>query len=379
VDSVVVSATATRSTRRTAVASRRRASVLAARQGGSVRSIDEEQFAHDVSLMLRSGLGVMDALQTVREQATGLAAHTLDGLMGRLQQGESLSSALQHGAQFGTALLACVKASELTGDLGESLQRYAANAARLRLMRAKLVSALVYPAMLIGVATLVVIFLLVYVVPRFAMVLESTRQEMPMLSRALVAIGHTLHGVQAQVWIGLGAVFALGGWYVWQLSRSGRLMAMAVSIGTRLPGLGELVRSFGHGQLTRSAAMLVRSGVPALRALQMCRELLAPTDRPSLDRALLHASAGAPLAAALHEEGLLDNLGLRVLRVAEQTGALDLALDRLADIHDSKLERQLERAGRLIEPIVMLGIGLVVGGIVVLMYLPIFQLASSLQ
>lgn len=329
--------------------------------------------------MLRSGLGVMDALQTFREQANGGAAQMLDNLMGRLQQGESLSSALQQGGQFGTALLACVKASELTGDLGESLQRFAGNAARMRTMRSKLVSALVYPLMLIVVAMLVVIFLLVYVVPRFAMVLESTQQEMPLLSRALVAIGHTLHGVQAQVWISLGLVFAGGGWYLWQLSRSGRIASLAVSIGTRMPVLGDLVRAFGHGQLTRSCAMLVRSGVPALRALQMCRELLAPDDRPALDRAVAQASAGAPLAAAMHQEGLLDNLGLRVLRVAEQTGALDQALDRLADIHDSKLESQLERAGRLIEPIVMLGIGLVVGGIVVLMYLPIFQLASSLQ
>ncbi|MEY4753283.1 MAG: hypothetical protein RJA44_958 [Pseudomonadota bacterium] len=344
-----------------------------------VRSLDEEQFARDVSLMLRSGLGVMDALQTVREQATGAAAHTLDSLSGRLQQGESLSVAMQHVGQFGTSLLACVKASELTGDLGESLQRFAGNAMRMRLMRAKLISALVYPAMLIGVATLVVIFLLVYVVPRFAMVLESTRQEMPALSRALVSIGHALNGVQMQAWLTIAAVLGLGGWRLWQLSRSGRLAALAVSVGTRMPWLGELVRSFGHGQLTRSCAMLVRSGVPALRALQMCRELLAPTDRPGLDRAVSHASAGAPLAAALHQEGLLDNRGLRVLRVAEQTGALDVALDRLADIHDLQLERQLERAGRLIEPIVMLGIGLVVGGIVVLMYLPIFQLASSLQ
>lgn len=343
------------------------------------RSISEEQFAHDVSLMLRSGLGVMDALQTFREQASGPAAQALDMLMGRLQQGESLSAALQNGGQFGTALLACVKASELTGDLGESLQRFAANAARLREMRAKLISALVYPLMLMGVATLVVIFLLVYVVPRFAMVLESTHQEMPFMSQLLVSLGHTLNGVQTQVWLGLAGVLGLGGWRLWQLSRSGQVAALAVSIGTRMPWLGELVRTFGHGQLTRSCAMLVRSGVPALRALQMCRELLAPSDRPGLDRALAQASAGAPLAAAMHHEGLLDNLGLRVLRVAEQTGALDVALDRLADIHDNKLARQLERAGRLIEPIVMLGIGLVVGGIVVLMYLPIFQLASSLQ
>jgi general secretion pathway protein F len=110
----------------------------------------------------------------------------------------------------------------------------------------------------------------------------------------------------------------------------------------------------------------------------MCRELLVGTDRAGLDRALAVANAGAPLAAALHAQDLVDTLGLRVLRVAEQTGALEAALERLADVHDRALERTLDRVGRLIEPILMLGIGLVVGGIVVLMYLPIFQLAASI-
>lgn len=366
-----------------------RASRLAARQRRSGtagqaqalprRHLDEEQFARDLSLMLRSGLGVMEALQTVREQAHGAAAQALDQLAGRLQQGEALSGAMQRSGGFGTALVACVKASELTGDLGESLQRYAANAERLRVMRTKLVSALVYPALLIGVALLVVMFLLGYVVPRFALVLQSTQQEMPLASRALVAIGQLLHGVPWQLWAGLALLAGLGGVQLWRLSRSGRLTALAVRLGARLPWLGDLVRAFGRGQFARSGAMLVRSGVPALRAMQMCRELLSPADRHGLDRALQQAGTGAPLAAALHQQGLLDALGLRVLRVAEQTGALDLALDRLADVHDARLERQLERAGRLIEPLVMLFIGLVVGGIVVLMYLPIFQLASSLQ
>ncbi len=342
------------------------------------RNIDEELFAQDVSLMLRSGLGVMEALRTYRERANGAAALTLDRLTGRLQQGESLSAAMQSGA-FGPAILACVKASEMTGDLGESLHRFALNAARLRVMRGKLVSALVYPLMLVSVAMLVVLFLLIYVVPRFAMVLESTQQELPMLSKLLIVFGKTLHGVQTPVWLGLAAVLGWVGWSLVRAVRNGHIEQMAVSVAIRMPWLRELVLLFGHSQMTRSAAMLVRSGVPALKALAMCRDLLAPPDRPRLDQALAQATAGAPLAAALHQEKLLDNLGLRVLRVAEQTGALDVALDRLADVHDAIVERQLERAGRLIEPIVMLGIGLVVGGIVVLMYLPIFQLASSIQ
>ena len=114
-------------------------------------------------------------------------------------------------------------------------------------------------------------------------------------------------------------------------------------------------------------------------AMAMCRELLVGADRQGLDLALASASAGAPLAAAMHEQNLVDMLGMRVLRVAEQTGALEPALERLADLHDRELERTLDRVGRLIEPLLMLGIGLVVGGIVVLMYLPIFTLMEQVQ
>lgn len=340
---------------------------------------DEEQFARDLSLMLRSGLGVMDALETFRERATGTLATALDGLTERLRAGERLSAAMAASARFSPGLLACVKASEVTGDLDESLQRFAVNAGHLRQMRSKLISALVYPALLVMVAGAVVLFLLAYVVPRFAMVLESSQQELPWLSLGLIWVGRGLYAHQALVWTLLTAAIAAAVLLVLRSVRAGTLNEHLTRVATRIPGLTRLVRLYGLGQTHRTAAMLVRSGIPALPALRMCRDLLVFTDRPRLDFALGAASAGAPLAASLHEVGLLDNLGLRVLRVAEQTGALDMALDRLADVHDAQLERQLERAGRLIEPIVMLGIGLVIGGIVVLMYLPIFQLASSIQ
>jgi len=328
--------------------------------------------------MLRSGLGVVDALQTFRERG-GSASAVWDGLLLRLHSGESLAAAMLATGHFGAGLLACVRASEVTGDLGESLARFASNAARLRQMRGKLVGALLYPALLIAVAFLVVLFLLAYVVPRFAMVLETSQQDLPWLSKVLIALGRLLYTYQTPMWLILAGTLGGGGAYLFRQARSGQLGARLAGLAARLPGLSTLVRSYGQGQMTRTAAMLVRSGIPALKALAMCRELLVGADRGALDRALAAATAGAPLAASLHDCGLIDGLGLRVLRVAEQTGALEEALDRLADVHDAGLDRQLERAGRLIEPVVMLSIGLLVGGIVVLMYLPIFQLAATIQ
>jgi general secretion pathway protein F len=342
-----------------------------------VRWVDEEQFARDVSLMLRSGLSLMDSLKTLGERASAATNQPLDALMQRLIQGESLSRAMQGCGAFRPALLACVRASELTGDLADSLQRYAANAARLRVLRSKLMSALLYPMMLLGVALLVVAFLLVYVVPRFAQILETSGRDMPGLSQALIAIGRTLNGMPRGVWLVLLALTAWGIVNLVRAARAQRLESIVSAMASRIPGARDIVRAFGQTQFSRSGAMLVRSGVPALKALAMCRELLVVPQRAALDRALAVSSAGAPLAAALHDNGIVDTLGLRVLRVAEQTGELHVALERLADVHDQDLESTLDRVGRLIEPLLMLGIGLVIGGIVVLMYLPIFQLAAS--
>lgn len=343
----------------------------------AVTRIDEEQFAHDLSLMLRSGLSLVEALRTLGEQGNGAA--TVRAVLGALQHGEPLSRAMQATGAFGVPLLACARASELTGDLGDSLQRFAANAARLRALRSRLVSACVYPALLVGVTFVVVLFLLVYVVPRFALVLDNAAQDIAPLSRLLIELGKTLHGVQGPIWAALALALGAGGWVVWRQARTGQLAAWLLQQTVRLPWMRPYLRSFGLSQLARSGAMLIRSGIPALKALGMCRELLAAGDREPLDRALAGAATGTPLAQSLHGVGLLDTLTWRVLRVSESTGQLPAALDRVADVHEALLERGLERLGRLIEPILMLAIGTVVGGIVVLMYVPIFQMASSIR
>jgi general secretion pathway protein F len=346
---------------------------------GSRRRVDEEQFAHDLSLMLRSGLSLVEALRTMAEENGSASGAQAQLVSARLQQGESFSQALQATGAFGVPLLACARSSELTGDLGDSLQRFAANAARLRVLRTKLVSACVYPALLVTVSLLVVLFLRAYVVPRFAIVLDTSGQDIAPLSALLITVGKALHQVQLPLWLGLAALALTMGWAVARRARNGELTSWALQQGSRLPFMRGYVHSFGIAQLTRSAAMLVRSGVPALRALAMCRDLLPTSEQPRLDLALNSAAAGAPLAQSLRESGLIGSLTWRVLRVAEETGQLHAALDRVADVHDAQLERGLERLGRLVEPVLMLVIGTVVGGIVVLMYLPIFQMASSIR
>jgi general secretion pathway protein F len=348
-----------------------------AQRPGAV-ALDDEAFARDLGLMLASGLPLIEALGTLRERSQRGLSAVLDDVVRHLRHGEALSAALQASAAVKPALLAAVRSSETSGDLPDALQRYARHAARIRELRSRLQSALLYPALLMTVSLGVVVFLVAFVVPRFAGVLESGGGNLPLMTRWMIAVGRAVRSLPMEVWLGLLLALVWAGFEMLGAWRAGRLAHQLVQVGARVPLLRELLAAFGHAQFVRSTGMLVRSGTPVLRAMGLCADLLVTADRRKLERALTLAAAGAPLASTLHEQGLLDGLGFRVLRVAERTGELANALERLAEVQDQALERTLERVGRLVEPLLMLVIGVVIGGIVVLMYLPIFQLAATL-
>ena len=146
-----------------------------------------------------------------------------------------------------------------------------------------------------------------------------------------------------------------------------------------LPLVGQTMRKFRHAQLYRTTGMLVRGGIAAPRALQLAGSVLGEADAARLATARQLIQEGRGLSRALHDAGLADPVAGSMLAVAERTGALAEILERIALFHESSLQRSVELASRLFEPALMIVIGLVIGAIVVLMYLPIFDLASSLQ
>jgi general secretion pathway protein F len=147
----------------------------------------------------------------------------------------------------------------------------------------------------------------------------------------------------------------------------------------RVPVIGRTVRRFRHAQLYRTTGMLVQGGIPVTRALQLCRDLLGSEDRARLQQATELVQQGRSLSESLSTAKLGDPVAISMLAVAERTGTLAEILDRIAQFHEADLRRSIELTSRLFEPVLMVVIGLVIGAIVVLMYLPIFDLASSLQ
>jgi general secretion pathway protein F len=334
-------------------------------------------FTVELAALLDAGLGMVDAIRTLAlKERDEAARRAIEQLAGDLTAGQPLSQALANQrATFPALLIAAVAASEQTGDLVPALRRYSEHLETMSALRGKLLGAAIYPALLLTVGMLVVAFLLGVVVPRFALLLEGAHRELPLASRLLLGWGQW---VAAHPWPFAGALLG-----------AGAALAIAVARvlrgGWQVPGLqrlwivGPLARTFRHTQFYRTSAMLVQGGIPALRAFGMCRSLLGAEDQRGLDAAMVAISEGQRIGPALAAARIADPVALRMLEVAQHTGRLAEVLGRIAQFQDAHLARAVAIASRLIEPALMVFIGLVIGAIVVLMYLPIFDLASSLQ
>jgi general secretion pathway protein F len=336
-----------------------------------------ELFARELAALLDAGVGVVDALRTLGgNERRETSAQVYRDLLRQLEEGQSLSAALEHASHiFPLVLVACVKASEQTGGLADSLTRYSRNSATLHELRARVVSAAIYPTVLLFVGAAVVLFLLGFVVPRFASLLEHSGRELPLLSRMLMAWGGMVHAHGSGLSVGVAVLavatgFALRRRFVrnWIADR---MLA--------LPGIGQHFRVFRQSQFYRTTAMLVDGGIPAVKAFDLARGLVGRADQTALAGALQQVRNGAKVSDAFQEAGLANAIAYRLLTVAEKTGGLGPVLDRIAAFQEAQVSRTIDLISRLIEPAMMIFIGVVIGGIVVLMYMPIFEIASSIQ
>lgn len=334
-------------------------------------------FSQELLALLAAGLNLVEAMDTLAEKEDrGDTRQILERLNVYIHEGQTFSMALTHfPAIFPALYVATVRSAERTGDIGEALGRYVNYRQRMDGVREKIVSASIYPAILAGVGGLVTLFLMVYVVPRFSAVFESTGRDLPVMSRLLVQWGHFLAEHPSLVALLLVGALAFA---VAILSRV-KVRAYLLSWLWRIPALGARYRIFQLGRYYRTLGMLLRGGIPVVTAMQMAQGLLPG----KLAGGALHASGsiqeGVAVSSAMHAQGLTTPVALKMLRVGEQSGRLGEMMESAAAFHDDEIERSVDRLVRLFEPLLMAAIGIVVGGIVVLMYFPIFELASSLQ
>jgi general secretion pathway protein F len=334
-------------------------------------------FSQELLVLLKAGLPLVEAIETLAERERRSEFRALLERVGAiLRQGNTLSSALQQFPQAFPALyIATVQASEKTSDLAPALQRYVAYQNQLEAIRKRLINAAIYPALLIGVGGLVSLFLLLYVVPRFSRIYEERSVDLPVFSKLLLAWGQMVEGHGVLV---VGVIAGLVVAAVYAL-RHASVKARIENALWKLPAVGERLKLYQLARFYRTIGMLLRGGTPLLAALQMSAELLHPLLRSRLAAASRSVSEGRPVSESMEANGLTTTIALRMLAVGEKGGNMGEMMERIAEFHDEEISRWVEWFTRLFEPLLMAAIGLVIGAIVVLMYMPIFELAGSLQ
>ena len=334
-------------------------------------------FTHELTALLSAGLSLIEALDTLaeRQQQNHHDNSVLTDLTLRMREGLSFSRALAaHPGLFPELYVASIAASEQTGEMVDALQRYLRYHEQVSFIRQKIVSASLYPAMLLLLGTGVGIFLLCFLVPRFSHVYEGLDASLPWASRVLMQWGMLVSehaGLVALSLIG-GVVAAIAA------ARQPQVQHYVMARLQRNRWLGNPLRLMQLSRFYRSLGLLLRGGIPALKALRMAQLLLPGGMQLALAHAVTEISQGRTLSDSLERHGLTTPVALRLLRAGERNGQVADMLERIAAFHDKEVGHWIDRFTRLFEPLLMLFIGVVIGGIVILMYLPIFELAGNL-
>lgn len=334
-------------------------------------------FSQQLLALLEAGLALVEALETLAEkEATGPFKKTLQELLVYLYEGQTLSHAMQQlPGVFPDLYVATVRASEKTGDLPESLRRYSAYSAQLDVVKKKLISASIYPVLLIAIGGLVMLFLLTFVLPRFSHIYEDQNANLSFLSRAFLSWGQFFEAHGAGFLATLVGLVAL---LVFWLAQPGTRRWIGEWLWT-IPAVGERMRTYQLSRFYRTLGILLRGGTPLVPALDMVSGLLPVHLRAPLRAASRSISEGVSMSQALETQNLVTPVSLRLIRVGERTGRMDDMMERIAGFYDEEISRWVDVFSKLFEPLLMALIGLLIGGVVVMMYLPIFELAGSLQ
>lgn len=332
-------------------------------------------FSQEILALLKAGLSVVEGLEALLEKEK--AEHTrqvLSRLLTGLREGKRFSTVLAAQPElFPPVYVGLIRAAEGTSDLPRSLTRFIEYRQRMDTIRSKVSSAAIYPLILLIVGGGVTLFLLTYVVPRFATVYQGSGRTLPWMSELLIQWGqwaaqHTTLLFSSILLILLSAfltvrhLLATGGF--------ARLFA-------RMPGIGEKIHVYELSRLYLTLGMLLEGGIPVVTAIDTVLAMVSMNVRASLIKTGDALQSGMRLSDAFEANGLCTPISSRMLRVGERSGELGAMLTQSAAFYDGEINRWIDRFTKTFEPLLMAAIGIIVGVIVVLLYMPIFDLAGS--
>lgn len=341
-------------------------------RGRAANHADVHHFTGELAVMLRAGLPLDRALRVMASmsQKPSVVA-LLEDLLAAVKSGKGFSQALQpHQALFGEFYINMVRSGEAGGQLGEVLARLAEHLERTRALRESVVSALIYPAILVLVAAVSVFLMLAFVVPQFETLFDDMGEALPLPTRVIVGAGNL---VAEWGWLlVLGAVAVVLLVRRWMRSPGGRNWRDARMLG--LPVLGEVVRKFEITRFARSMGTLLGNGVPIVSAIKIASDTM---DNVRLREAMVGVAPtikqGGRMADALDGTGLFTPLALNMVRLGEETGRLDEMLLELARVHDGEVQSGIKRALTMLEPVLILLLGGIIAAIIVSILLGILS------
>ena len=356
-------------------------SIRASRRGG-LPGLNQHRFplvlfTQELLALLRAGISIVEALDALSSKAEhGADAAVMGGVLKALYEGAPLSAALERFPQaFPVLYVTSVRASERTGDLVDTLQRYLGYEAQVQAIRQKVISASIYPAVLIVVGSLVTLFLLGYVVPRFSLVYKDVSHDLPFMSRVMldwgdVVAAHPLLVIMIPAFslVGLGLAFNRVRKTEWFRDRL-----------WRLPSVGPRIRLYQLARCYRTIGMLLSGGIALPKAMEMASGLLDENLRGGLEQARALVEEGRSFSDAAALGNLVTPVATRMLRVGERSGQLGDMMEKIAAFFEEEVARSIEWFTKLFEPVLMTVIGLVIGVIVVLLYMPIFNIAGAVS
>lgn len=364
-------------------------SVKAKASGISLRSLwagskvtnsraDFALFCQEVRTLIHAGMTVVEAVDTLsaRERLEGTAQSLAGALLNRLQQGLSLSNALEELPDTPAVLLAAVRAGERTSNLMEALDDYLKFDNLTTQLRKKIISAAIYPALVSAVGVSISLFLLLVVMPNFASMYENLRTSSTQTATLTIQVSQFVGQHRNAVLAGLAAL-VVGG-VVWV--RSGLAQHHAQVLAQSIPWIRHRVEDFQLAMMYQALALLLKGGYPMTEAMQVAgQSALSERLRAALLRALGNIERGGSVSQALSDAQLCDEVSRRLMAAAERHGQFYLATQVVSKLHGERFELFVERLTRIAEPLLLLIVALMVGSIVVMMYLPVFDMATQLH
>ncbi len=345
----------------------------------TVRLKDMVVFSRQFSAMVGAGVAMLRALTIMVDQAENpKLKRTLDGVRKSVEAGQSLSDSMaRHQEVFDKLFVSMVRAGEAGGILDDVLKRLAEFLEARAKLNAKVQSAMVYPSVVLAVAVIVFWAMLTFILPIFQNLFKTVGGELPAYTQFLINLSEFMRSF----WMGLfvvSVIAAVWGLRTWYMTEQGRIQIDGFVL--RLPVFGDLIKKVAVARFSRTFGTLVRSGVPMLSALDVVKDTAGNAVLAiSVDKVSMEVRQGGSISKPLSKDPLFPPMVTQMVAVGEETGRLDEMLEKIADFYDVEVENAVDALTSILEPIMVVGIGGIVGSVVVGMYLPIFTVINQIR